>query len=98
MMHFGIVIFAAAVLLLSADTADAQQQRAARTPAQKIAFCAREGGHCNFQGIATVRYGARGRYVTRDVIGGIPCSSQVFGDPYPGVRKSCFFLVLGVGY
>jgi hypothetical protein len=98
-MHFRTVIFAAAALLLSAHTAGAQDQRAARAHGQKAVFCAREGGHCGFQGIATVRYGARGRYVTRDVIGGIPCSSQVFGDPYPGARKSCFFfLVLGVGY
>lgn len=65
---------------------------------QRHVFCAREGGHCRFNGVATVRFGARGRYADRPAVDGISCSSHIFGDPYPGVRKNCFFLVLGVGY
>lgn len=39
-----------------------------------------------------MRYGAEGDYVARRTNGRIPCSNAVFGDPVPGVRKSCFYL------
>ena len=99
-MRSGIVmLFASATLLLIPQAISAQnQERAPGAHQQRAVLCAQEGGHCRFEGIATVRYGARGRYITRPAVDGVPCTSHVFGDPYPGVRKSCFFLVLGVGY
>lgn len=99
-MRFDVMLFATAVLLLIPQASSAQnRERALGARQERAALCAREGGHCRFQGIANVRYGARGRYVTRPVVDGVPCTSDVFGDPYPGVRKSCFvFLLLGVGY
>lgn len=54
------------------------------------AFCAVENQFCGFRGPATVRYGARGRYVERRAFNGIPCSNEFFGDPAPGVPKRCF--------
>lgn len=51
--------------------------------------CAMENEFCNFRGYATVRYGARGRYVSRQARDGIPCSNRVFGDPAPGIPKRC---------
>lgn len=52
--------------------------------------CAREGRYCDVRGRKEVRYGANGRYVTRDVRGGIECTNQAFGaDPAPGTPKSC---------
>lgn len=98
-MRFGMMLLAATALLLIPQTTSAQdRERAASVRRERGVLCAREGGHCRFQGIATVRYGARGRYVTRPAVDGVPCTSREFGDPFPGVRKSCFFLVLGVGY
>lgn len=55
-------------------------------------FCAREDGFCHFQGPATVYYGAGGRFASRRAVNGIPCSNSVFGDPFPGADKSCFFV------
>jgi hypothetical protein len=51
--------------------------------------CADEGGRCNFNGVRTVRYGANERFVTREFKNGVDCGNQVFGDPIPGLSKSC---------
>ncbi|RTL54496.1 MAG: hypothetical protein EKK40_01465 [Bradyrhizobiaceae bacterium] len=55
-------------------------------------LCAYENQFCAFRGPATVRYGARGRYVVRRAVNGIPCSNHVFGDPIRGVQKRCFVM------
>jgi parallel beta-helix repeat protein len=52
-------------------------------------FCASEAGHCTFSGTTQVRYGANGAYVYRTLTDGTPCTNTVFGDPAPGVAKSC---------
>ena len=57
---------------------------------QRGAFCASEGGYCRFEGPATVRYDAGGRFTVRRAFDGIPCNNSVFGDPYPGGDKACF--------
>ncbi len=54
--------------------------------------CAQENGVCRFQGNGTVYYGARNRWATRGANGVLTCNNQTFGDPLPGVRKSCFVL------
>ncbi len=52
--------------------------------------CAREGEWCEFRGRATVRYGARGSYMTSRAVGGISCDNDTFGgDPISGVPKRC---------
>lgn len=51
--------------------------------------CASEGGTCSFSGTAEVRYGTPTNYVTKTATGSIACSNAVFGDPAPGVVKSC---------
>lgn len=52
--------------------------------------CAREGGYCDVRGRQNVRYGARGRYMYREVRGGTECTNEAFGgDPIPGVEKHC---------
>ncbi len=53
-------------------------------------LCAREGGYCAFEGPATVRYGAGGRFVSRRAFNGVACNNSVFGDPYVGADKACF--------
>jgi hypothetical protein len=53
-------------------------------------FCSVEGQRCSFSGTRTVSYGAAGKFKTRAVTNGVDCSSTQFGDPYPGVPKSCY--------
>ena len=36
-----------------------------------------------------MRYGVDGRYVYRNVTGGVQCSVRVFGDPAKGQHKTC---------
>ncbi len=52
-------------------------------------FCAAEGGSCTAQGSMQARFGADGRYATRDVNGRFSCSTRTFGDPAPGRPKFC---------
>jgi len=54
--------------------------------------CAAENGVCSFQGTAEVRYGAGNAWVTRTASGSIACSNTMFGDPAPGVVKSCSYI------
>jgi hypothetical protein len=51
--------------------------------------CARENEYCRVPGTARMRYGVDGRYVYRDVTGGVQCSVHVFGDPAKGQHKTC---------
>ena len=51
--------------------------------------CAGEGATCSFTGTQAVRYGASGKYSTGTFKGSVSCSNTVFGDPAPGVVKSC---------
>lgn len=54
--------------------------------------CANEGERCSFSGTRKVRYGANGRWATKQITasrGGVMCTNEVFGDPINGVVKSC---------
>lgn len=52
--------------------------------------CAREGAVCALGATAqAVRFGADGRYVTRQLRGNVRCDSMTFGDPAPGMPKTC---------
>ncbi|WP_245317952.1 MULTISPECIES: hypothetical protein [unclassified Mesorhizobium] len=68
----------------------------ATASADRLQQCAREGGLCRLPYPAEVVYGARGRttsrYFERDAV---PCSNRVFGDPAPGIPKSCFIVMRG---
>jgi xylan 1,4-beta-xylosidase len=52
-------------------------------------FCARENATCSFSGTHAVRYGAAGHFVVKTLTNGTPCTNAVFGDPVPGVAKTC---------
>lgn len=52
-------------------------------------FCAAEGEVCRFNGVAQVRFGQGGRFVTRTAYGSVRCDVQDFGDPASGVTKFC---------
>jgi hypothetical protein len=64
---------------------------AAAAPATTWTDCAREYGTCSFSGTRTVRFGVNGVYATKTVAGPVYCGTTVFGDPYPGVSKSCSY-------
>lgn len=51
--------------------------------------CASEGATCSFSGTQQVRYGANNSYVYKTATGSINCNNDVFGDPLPGMVKSC---------
>jgi hypothetical protein len=52
-------------------------------------FCAPEGGTCNVDGRAEVRFGDGRRFNTRTVDGEAACKVSRFGDPAPHVVKHC---------
>jgi hypothetical protein len=54
------------------------------------ARCAGEGQACRFSGSRRVAYGAQGRYHYLQVAENVLCGNPAFGDPIPGVSKSCY--------
>jgi hypothetical protein len=59
------------------------------TPNGTWITCANENGFCDFSGTAQVQYGANGVWVTQTFTDGVSCTNAVFGDPIPGVVKTC---------
>ncbi|RLM51880.1 hypothetical protein DVK02_16765, partial [Halobellus sp. Atlit-31R] len=53
--------------------------------------CASQYGICTVPGTREVRYGAAGSYASMIVTNSVKCSDAVFGDPKPGVVKSCSY-------
>jgi hypothetical protein len=76
-------VVALAFLTLIAQTS----QVAAKPRGDK---CADQNAVCRFDGEGTVFYGADDRWVSRTVTGVTECTNRVFGDPAPGVRKTCY--------
>lgn len=62
-------------------------------------FCANENGTCSFGSgnIATVYYGANGKYNTKaGVVSSIACNNSAFPpDPFSGVDKACYYVITG---
>src|SRR5450830_1661703 len=52
--------------------------------------CASENGTCSFTGTLEVWYGSGTKWAVTPVKNGVGCNNNVFGDPYPGVGKSCY--------
>ena len=60
--------------------------------------CADEDGVCSFGSgkEATVYYGVNGKYNSRTVvITSTACDSSTFGDPFPDLLKSCYYVITG---
>lgn len=62
--------------------------QSSKTPAGKL--CAKENGECRFSGSGFVYYGAGNKWVGKNVRGLVKCNNANFGDPAPGVVKSCW--------
>jgi hypothetical protein len=55
--------------------------------------CAAEGQRCHgFSGDHKMRFGGRGKFAYLVTAGTTPCTTKVFGDPAPGVKKTCAIL------
>ena len=54
-------------------------------------LCASDGDICNFDGEQKVRFGADGTYNTDFFTDSVLCTKSAFGDPLPGVEKSCYY-------
>jgi hypothetical protein len=54
--------------------------------------CASEHGTCSFSGTQPVLYGASttSQNVSKTFTNGVYCDNSVFGDPAPGIQKSCW--------
>ncbi|RCX09514.1 pilus assembly protein [Extensimonas vulgaris] len=56
--------------------------------------CADENGYCSFTGVKEVWYGAKtggdNYWKVAPAYNGVSCSNSVFGDPIPGIKKSCY--------
>jgi hypothetical protein len=61
------------------------------TPTVTWTTCAAENGTCRFSGTRQVRYGARNSYAVKTATMAIACNNTVFGDPAPGIVKSCAY-------
>lgn len=62
--------------------------------AAQLQRCAGENETCRLPYPTEVIYGANGRGTSQFIDGpNVRCSNQVFGDPAPGTRKSCSFVV-----
>lgn len=55
--------------------------------------CSAEHGRCSFSGSRLVRYGSPTAYVEKLFIEGTDCSNMNFGDPAPGIVKTCWIEV-----
>jgi len=55
-------------------------------------YCASENSSCTFAGTRQIRYGAQGEYAFAEFTDSVNCSNSIFGDPIPGVYKSCHYL------
>jgi hypothetical protein len=55
--------------------------------------CSQDGGGCTLQGKQSVRYGANGVYRVQTFTNLAPCNVTQFGDPLPGVVKTCEILL-----
>ncbi len=54
--------------------------------------CADEGGLCAFSGTADVAYGCNSTFNNKtSQTNSVQCDNATFGDPTPGVLKSCFY-------
>ena len=58
-------------------------------------FCSNEGRRCNTgtKALTSVAFGANGRFKYRSVRGAVACTSRIFGDPAPRVRKKCYVFI-----
>ena len=54
-------------------------------------LCVGERETCFFEGTRQVRYGTSRAFNFGIFTGQVSCSNSVFGDPIPGVAKSCFY-------
>jgi len=78
-----------AAAIFTGWTSPATAQSVTIAPAPEWRSCAAEGATCASRSGALVRYGAGTTYAYQVVNGAKVCANYVFGDPAPGVVKTC---------
>ncbi|MCB2017051.1 MAG: hypothetical protein KDF54_06010 [Hydrogenophaga sp.] len=58
-------------------------------PANRWAYCADEGQPCTSSMPTVIRFGVPGNHHYRQIEGTVRCDTRTFGDPSPGVQKTC---------
>jgi hypothetical protein len=86
-MRYAMMLPALAGAFLNGNTVLAQSVTI--TPPPTWRACAAEGATCASRAGALVRYGAGTAYAHRVVNGAVICANYIFGDPAPGVVKTC---------
>ena len=77
---------------------DSSSPTTAPTPAPVVTstptwtYCASENQTCYFSGTRQIRYGANDSYNYWTYTGSVACNNATWGDPKPGVVKSCFYM------
>lgn len=84
---------ASALVMLSLCLLPTTTQAQGRAKKPSGVQCAKENGRCAFSGEGVVYYGADSRWSVKRGQNGIDCNNATFGDPAPGVVKSCYVKV-----
>lgn len=61
-----------------------------KSPPSGLTTCAAENNNCTFTGTLEVWYGAGKKWAVAPAYNGVGCNNNVFGDPNPGVSKTCY--------
>lgn len=81
---------ASALVMLSLCLLPTTTQAQGRAKKPSGVQCAKESGRCAFSGEGAVYYGADSRWFVKRGQNGMDCNNATFGDPTPGVAKSCY--------
>lgn len=81
---------ASALVMLSLCLLPAATQAQGKAKRPSGAQCAKESGRCAFSGDGVVYYGANSSWFVKRSQNGMDCNNATFGDPAPGVAKSCY--------
>jgi len=77
-------------VLLKSDNVTPPTPSNTQAPSSAYKICANEGQNCSYTGTGRVAYGAKGRFVYKNVSRGLACTNAAFGDPIPGTEKKCY--------
>ncbi len=87
-------VLAALFLVASGMGFTGAQTQTSTVPVTGYLPCPVENGYCGFTGVSAVAFGggtpAGLSFQYRFATNGVQCSNSFFGDPLPGVLKSCY--------
>ncbi len=93
MLRFMVVVMLLIALFSRLEVNSAKAVNPAAAPLG-YTFCANQKGICRFNGTAGVAYGADGHFNYKVALNSIACTTAIFKDPAPGVKKACYYKVI----